>query len=864
VSYKCKYVYVQGLRFRPEDVTVFWEQSDGTRRPYGLAIGYMKLGPNNELLTLLPSETKAAVKRGETMEAHVRLSNGETVVLRLDPWKLGGRKGRRSFDAGSLAGLSLRARRALALEQLKTAPYGSKNRHEAVERMLWSIDVLNDEDIVSMLLHASPLTKPYEGRSSSPVELAALLASDKRIIRAMLAKTTTGPGRSTELLREMAAQATAELAYIGTSWDDMCADIVWNDEDPDVRVAAVRHMSSQSTLAKIALSDQDWPIRLAAVEGLAARVVDIDNLCLSTKLADCLRRGGVHTVGDLVKLRDEDLLALPDFNTGSLWEVRSTLAAWTAANDAASPESGLLEWTDWWADLNRRLPHWQHIPKSQRPTSAHSHLPDNSVSGDGHPAGSGRDLFEHLATTDSNASIRQAAVEKVASHATLQSVAESDENSSVRERAIARLFVTHRDVAQQFIAMRAAEDPSRSVRAAAAACVEDYGVLVGVLDRAHVAAGGAEFSTEPVVDELLSRIARGPADAYDRTAGVVWHTPEIYKSLRGETINEFVDDPADTNSLCTVVYHQTGLPGGSVEAAIQPKGPAIELAKVRDAEVCKRLLAELAAKSEASSQYDLTVAVHAVEALKDNPALPNELYTFATDLSARLRAAEREAHFRERDVRGALRKDSEMRVLKEEYNAEVSPVREGLGLIGTRTYPNPAAGVEAIVSHLRRGDFRAAQRALDDVGSMGPVWAYRPVLHAAAVSLSDPGQIRELVEVVLPRLHDGSLSLAYHANQKRYASLTEFARDEWRFHELLEYAYPTQDADLARRFMDFVCANPATPSDILEIQISRSRDLDDHLWRDLLEHPNATPGQRARVAELRAAAAAARERDRPL
>jgi len=356
---------------------------------------------------------------------------------------------------------------------------------------------------------------------------------------------------------------------------------------------------------------------------------------------------------------------------------------------------------------------------------------------------------------------------------------------------------------------------------AAAACVDDYSVLVGVLDRAHVAAGGAEFSTQPVVDELLSRVARGPV-----AAGVLsslsrrWPTPDIYKSLRGETINEW-DYPADSETLYNIVYGRPEFPGGRGEEALQPKGPAIELAKVRDAEVCRRLLAELTAKSEASSQYDLTVAVHAVEALKDNPALPDELYAVATDLSARLRAAEREAHFRERDVRAALRKDAEMQELKAAH----------------KNVDAPAAA--EIIRHLRHGDVRAAQRALDAAGSTGT--AYKASLHAAAVSLADPGQIRELVELVLPRLHDRSLSTGYPQSGDGGYS----------------------DADLAWKFMDFVCANPATPSDVLEIQIARSWDLDDHLWRDLLEHPNATPEQQARVAELRAAAAAARERDLP-
>lgn len=754
MSTRCKYVYVQGLRFRPEDVTVLWKQSDGTIRPYTLAIGYMSLGPKGELLSLQPHELKATVKRGETMDARVRLANGEEVMLRLDPWKVRGRKGRKSFTPESLASLSLHDRRALALEQLKTAPYGSKNRNEAVGRILWSIDVLDDAEIASMLTDTADRTGTGDDRSSTPAELAALLASDKRIFRAMLDKTRTGPGRATALLFEQVAQASAELAYTGTSLEEMCVDIAWNDEDPALRVAAVRHMRNGSLLAKIALSDQDWPVRLAATERLAA----------STESSDALAV---------------------------------------------------------------------------------------------------------VAKTDSSAFVRSAAVAgiSVKGHETLESLAEGDEDASVRKSAIERLAeVTKSNIAiarsglriahsrvdlessamelhtqtQRFIARLAADDPSESVRAAAAALVEDHELLIGYLPqyRYKPVLGEADhtgrvttqedvdnfpaFSAQPILDELLARVVRGPGHlrtASERYYGYSELAVALAKAGDAETCRRLLDlmaakaEPADEKETDWRSLTEGAAVGDttSLDDAVRAAGQIVDALDQRLA---------------APSHQELAAAVHAVEALKDNPALPEELYAVATDLAARLRVDEMKAKERNRDARLAQLREAEMQELKASYKAR------------------HAADAAVIIRHLRHGDHHAAQRVLDSSQDT----SYKATLHAAAVSLDDSDEIRELVELVLPNLKAGLLKFV--------------RRDQTASDPRFDSGYDA--TTLAWTFMEYVCANPATPSDVLEIQIARSWDLEDHQWRDLLNHPNATPEQRVRVAERRAAEAAARERDRLL
>lgn len=68
----------------------------------------------------------------------------------------------------------------------------------------------------------------------------------------------------------------------------------------------------------------------------------VDALGLSARPANCLQQSGVHTIGDLLKLGDAELLALPHFGAASLAEVRNKLAAWTAATDGGQSADGLL------------------------------------------------------------------------------------------------------------------------------------------------------------------------------------------------------------------------------------------------------------------------------------------------------------------------------------------------------------------------------------------------------------------------------------------------------------------------------------------------------------------------------------------
>lgn len=65
---------------------------------------------------------------------------------------------------------------------------------------------------------------------------------------------------------------------------------------------------------------------LSAARHYASDRVHLDELNLTTRTYNALRRGGIESLGDLVKHTDADLLDLRGFGTGCLDEVSDALA----------------------------------------------------------------------------------------------------------------------------------------------------------------------------------------------------------------------------------------------------------------------------------------------------------------------------------------------------------------------------------------------------------------------------------------------------------------------------------------------------------------------------------------------------------
>jgi len=293
MSSNCNYIYVQGLRFDPKDVKIIWKVDGGSNHGLERLVNIRKngtgkpvIGKDGEPITVTPKWLQKRLKKGETIEVVVSTAN-EKVHLRLDPRKAEGRKGRKAFDPKSLAGLSPSALRALALEQLRTAPYGDKNRREAVARLLWSIEQLDDEGIASMLELLSPeeswglspearkvvedarLAEKAADRSSTPVELAALLLSDERIVSALI---TGGKHSSLTRLGGLSTLSTAMLVYAGRPaleiFQKRANVLLLESGDPVVRRHAARYVRDQGLLAEYLRNEADPDTRVALVEQL--------------------------------------------------------------------------------------------------------------------------------------------------------------------------------------------------------------------------------------------------------------------------------------------------------------------------------------------------------------------------------------------------------------------------------------------------------------------------------------------------------------------------------------------------------------------------------------------------------------------
>lgn len=289
---KCDYVYVQGLRFRTQDIVLVWKNSSRFEQRAGFhktGLGRPPLDQYGNPESLSPKELKKMIEKGETIDAYVYVrepgsSFPTKVNLKLDPWAAEGRKGRNSFTPDALKDMEPRYRRLLALAQLATAPYGRENRDQAVERLLWSLENLSDEDIASMLrlpTETDPskwasrvsLVLP-QARSSTPPELAALLLSDERLVRSLL------HAGSHESLRRLAYLSTVPPAMLDgsstSSVHDMYERIALEAFDPDsassptLRRNALRYIQKVDVLEGVLLADEDPEVRVAAMARLKA------------------------------------------------------------------------------------------------------------------------------------------------------------------------------------------------------------------------------------------------------------------------------------------------------------------------------------------------------------------------------------------------------------------------------------------------------------------------------------------------------------------------------------------------------------------------------------------------------------------
>jgi hypothetical protein len=292
MSANCDYVYVQGLRFRTWDVVVSWKDRDGVEHLVSLG----KSGTGKAVFDekgipdrLTPKDLKKRLKKGETIDVWVLPSAPEedpedrnavrlvteSVRLRLDPRCAEGRRGRQDFaksrSAESLAGLPPETLRSLAFTQLVTAPYGEKNRSEAVERVLWSLGHLDDKSIALLLtVDVSGISLVHPSRSSTNLELSSLMLSDERLISSLI---EAGKHDSLRRLEHNSTVASATLAGAATRpahevLESAALKLLAGQADPLVRLRAVGCVRNQDVLERVLVEDPDPVVRIEAISQL--------------------------------------------------------------------------------------------------------------------------------------------------------------------------------------------------------------------------------------------------------------------------------------------------------------------------------------------------------------------------------------------------------------------------------------------------------------------------------------------------------------------------------------------------------------------------------------------------------------------
>lgn len=301
MSANCDYVYVEGLRFRTRAVSVVWKDADGFEHLVTLAksgTGRAKFDGDGIPVWITPRDLKRMLKKGETIGVVVRATGPDVagdlvragVRLRLDPRCAEGRSGRRSFGkgvgAGVLDGLPVETLRALAFEQLVSAPYGERNRGEAVERMIWSLGLLDDQSVALLLSDAGPGLLASSSRSSTPLELSSLLLSDERLVEklirdgkyesiTLLERNSTRPGYPLADSSARPAHVVLEEVALKLLSANQSSPLdlleLHNPERGLVRMRAVGFIRNQEVLEGVLAGDPDGRVRRRAAGGVRDR-----------------------------------------------------------------------------------------------------------------------------------------------------------------------------------------------------------------------------------------------------------------------------------------------------------------------------------------------------------------------------------------------------------------------------------------------------------------------------------------------------------------------------------------------------------------------------------------------------------------
>jgi DNA-directed RNA polymerase subunit alpha len=155
--------------------------------------------------------------------------------------------------------------------------------------------------------------KPAESSDNLPVDAIPVDAIFTPIRKANFTVEPTHAGRETSLER-LCVEVWTDGSLTPGDAISQCADILVKQLTPFIAHAQAPKIKIEEALTRISIPEEQYNM-------------PVEQLDLSVRTMNCLRRGGITTVGELISAGEERLLSLRNFGQKSKQEIEERLAS---------------------------------------------------------------------------------------------------------------------------------------------------------------------------------------------------------------------------------------------------------------------------------------------------------------------------------------------------------------------------------------------------------------------------------------------------------------------------------------------------------------------------------------------------------
>ena len=103
----------------------------------------------------------------------------------------------------------------------------------------------------------------------------------------------------------------------------MLEELSWSKKDPEIQSLRKRVMSCEEEISRL----KDEVFSLTAITQPEENTKPVDFLDLTVRTSNCLKAENINTIGDLLKMRDVDLISIPNLGRKGVNEIRDVLAS---------------------------------------------------------------------------------------------------------------------------------------------------------------------------------------------------------------------------------------------------------------------------------------------------------------------------------------------------------------------------------------------------------------------------------------------------------------------------------------------------------------------------------------------------------